>query len=72
MKRELNARAQKFKKGDRVPVKKMKDKKLKGNVNLVEEIAEEVAMVGQCKLDPGLRATCFQPLNLRVRTVLST
>ena len=28
--------------------------------------------VGRCKLDPGLKATCFQPLNLRVHTVLST
>ena len=26
----------------------------------------------QCKLDPSLKATCFQPLNLRVHTVLST
>ena len=28
--------------------------------------------VGRCKLDPSLKATCFQPLNLRVHTVLST
>ena len=28
--------------------------------------------VGRCKLDPSLKATCFQPLNLRMRTVLST
>ena len=27
-------------------------------------------MVGRCKLDPGLKATCFQPLNLRVHTLL--
>ena len=25
-----------------------------------------------CKLDPDLKATCFQPLNMRVHTVLST
>ena len=29
-------------------------------------------MVGRCKLDPSLKATCFQPLNLRMHTVLST
>ena len=29
-------------------------------------------MVGRCKLDPSLKVTCFQPLNLRVHTVLST
>ena len=29
-------------------------------------------MVGRCKLDPSLKATCFQTLNLRVHTVLST
>ena len=29
-------------------------------------------VVRRCKLDPGLKATCFQPLNLRVHTVLST
>ena len=29
-------------------------------------------MVGRCKLHPSLKATCFQPLNMRVRTVLST
>ena len=28
--------------------------------------------VRRCKLDPSLKATCFQPLNLRVHTVLST
>ena len=28
--------------------------------------------VGRCKLDPSLKATCFQTLNLRVHTVLST
>ena len=28
--------------------------------------------VGRCKLDPSLKATCFQPLNLRLHTVLST
>ena len=28
--------------------------------------------VGRCKLDPSLKATCFQPLNLRVHLVLST
>ena len=29
--------------------------------------------VGRCKLDPSLTlATCFQPLNLRLHTVLST
>ena len=27
--------------------------------------------VGRCKLDPSLKATCFQPLNVRVHTVLS-
>ena len=26
---------------------------------------------GRCKLDPGLKATCFQPSNLRVRSLLS-
>ena len=30
------------------------------------------SLVGQCKLDPSLKATCFKPLNLRVHTVLST
>ena len=30
------------------------------------------ASVGRCKLDPSLKATCFQSLNLRVHTVLST
>ena len=34
--------------------------------------APEDTPVGQCKLDPSLKATCFQPLNLRVHTVLST
>ena len=29
-------------------------------------------MVGRCKLDPSLKAPCFQTLNLRVRTLLST
>ena len=28
--------------------------------------------VRRCKLDPSLKATCFQTLNLRVHTVLST
>ena len=28
--------------------------------------------VGRCKLDPSLKATCFQPLNLRVHILLST
>ena len=28
--------------------------------------------VRRCKLDPSLKATCFQPLILRVHTVLST
>ena len=28
--------------------------------------------VRRCKLDPSLKAPCFQPLNLRVRTLLST
>ena len=28
--------------------------------------------VGMCTLDPSLKATCFQPLKLRVHTVLST
>ena len=28
--------------------------------------------VGRCKLDPSLKAPCFQPFNLRVRTLLST
>eukprot|EP00959_Pyramimonas_sp_CCMP1952_P159817 3342620-Pyramimonas_sp.AAC.1 len=27
---------------------------------------------GRCKLDPSLKATCFQPLNLGVHVVLST
>ena len=27
--------------------------------------------VGRCKLDPILKAICFQPLNLRVRSLLS-
>ena len=27
--------------------------------------------VGRCKLDPSLKAPCFQPLNLRVHTSLS-
>ena len=36
----------------------------------IEEVEE--AKVGRCKLDPSLKATCFQPLNLRVHTVLST
>ena len=30
-----------------------------------------VVAVGQCKLDPSLKAICFQHLNLRVNTVLS-
>ena len=30
------------------------------------------AEVGRCKLDPSLKATWFQPLNLRVHPVLST
>ena len=30
------------------------------------------AVVGRCKLDPSLKAACFQPLYLRVHTVLST
>ena len=29
-------------------------------------------MVGRFKLDPSLKAACFQPLNLRVHAVLST
>ena len=29
-------------------------------------------LVGRCKLDPSLKAICFQPLNLRFHTVLST
>ena len=33
---------------------------------------EDADTVGRCKLDPSLKATCFQPLNLRVHTVLST
>ena len=28
--------------------------------------------IGRCKLDPSLKATCFQPSNLIVHTVLST
>ena len=28
--------------------------------------------VGRWKLDPSLKVTCFQPLNLRLHTVLST
>ena len=29
-------------------------------------------LVGRCKLDPGLKVTCFQNLNLIDHTVLST
>ena len=29
-------------------------------------------VVGRCKVDPSLKAPLFQPLNLRVRTLLST
>ena len=29
-------------------------------------------VVGRCKLDPSLKATWFQPLNLRFHSVLST
>ena len=39
-------------------------------VDAVKEFAGGV--VRRCKLDPSLKATCFQPLNLRVHTVLST
>ena len=35
------------------------------------ELLVERAKVGRCKLDPGLKAKCFQPLNLRVRSLLS-
>ena len=33
---------------------------------------ESTYTVGWCELDPSLKATCFQPLNLRFHTVLST
>ena len=36
------------------------------------EVEVRSAEVGRCKLDPSLKATCFQTLNLRVHTVLST
>ena len=39
---------------------------------LVESSSSSLVKVGRCKLDPSLKATCFQPLNLRVHTVLST
>ena len=32
----------------------------------------QLRLVERCKLDPSLKATCFQPLNLRVHSVLST
>ena len=38
----------------------------------VNEAMYEQIVVGRCKLDPGLKATCFQTLNLRVNTLLST
>ena len=34
--------------------------------------ARNAIVVRRCKLDPGLKAACFQPLNLRVHTVLLT
>ena len=36
------------------------------------EVGEFELEVRRCKLDPSLKVTCFQPLNLRVHTVLST
>ena len=47
------------------------DHDLKG---LMEEmrVPFTIPEVGRCKLDPSFKATCFQPLNLRVHTELST
>ena len=41
-------------------------------IDVVSSVPMDLIMVGRCKLDPSLKATCFQPLNLRVHTVLST
>ena len=35
-------------------------------------VSSALLTVWRCKLDPSLKATRFQPLNLRVHTVLST
>ena len=40
--------------------------------SVAKRLAKEGLKVGRCKLDPILKATCFQTLNLRVPTVLST
>ena len=40
---------------------------------LVEAKGDDIRfVVGRCNLEPSLKATCFQPLNLRVHTVLAT
>ena len=37
------------------------------------KMTTEAPKAGRCKLvDPSLKATCFEPLNLRVHTLLST
>ena len=41
-------------------------------VQYSQNLINDINMVGRCKLDPSLKATCFQPLNLRVHKVLST
>ena len=45
------------------------------NVRVVTEAGAEVVPgsgeVGRWMLDPSLKAPCFQPLNLRARTLLS-
>ena len=45
-----------------------------GDVGCVDPATNMLRItVGRCKLDPSLKeAACFQPLNLRVHTVLST
>ena len=39
---------------------------------VIKGIPAMATAVGRCKLDPSLKDTCFQPLNLRVCTLLST
>ena len=42
------------------------------HIERLETRPEHAHEVGRCQLDPSLKATCFQPLKLRVHTVLST